>query len=292
MYNIGTIAKNNPAAFVELDKAPTEVICHNHIERSHEMILNAMSIAKEGKALVLGCGNCADLPLKELSQKFRFVDLIDMNKTNMSSVQANQIIFYQADITGMIRRVRNKLLKSTSFLQKDTDFLDHATNCLASIKPSFWNGGHKYSIVICPGLLTQLQANIRKEIERIFLIRFPKCASLLLEYPTWIKGIWQFARQIESSFIEHIQTLLTPSGIFYLSDTVHVSWLFPLETESCVMYGKWIATKTSRLADYLPGNYHIEKEARWNWARFEQEGPYIGRLYDVQAVISTLQQKS
>jgi hypothetical protein len=81
-----------------------------------------------------------------------------------------------------------------------------------------------------------------------------------------------------------LEQLSAPGGIVYLSDTVHVCWLLQTDSDTVTTEGSWIASRTSRLADYMLPTYEILKEGSWNWMRKEQEGPYWGRLYGVQAL--------
>lgn len=76
----------------------------------------------------------------------------------------------------------------------------------------------------------------------------------MLKHKSWCESVWNFARNLEDGFIEHLGTLIKPQGIIYLSDTVHVSWLTKLDAQSVATEGRWITLRTSRLTDYLRPN--------------------------------------
>src|SRR5262249_586451 len=97
--------------------------------------------------------------------------------------------------------------------------------------------------------------------------------------------VWVFARQLESAFINHLERLLAPGGIVYLSDTVHVCWLSQYGAQGFTTEGCWTATRTSRLVDYLRPASEVLTERSWSWVRSQGGGAYWGRLYGVQAII-------
>ena len=60
-----------------------------HIEQSHRGILEAARLVQEpGTALVLGAGECREVPLQELAQRFDRVVLVDLDEASMSRAVA------------------------------------------------------------------------------------------------------------------------------------------------------------------------------------------------------------
>jgi hypothetical protein len=168
--------------------------------------------------------------------------------------------------------------------------LDSLGQLLASTPPNFWlpPQDKKFNLIICSGILTQLQMSVRASIEPLFLDRFPDHQAALSSHQQWKSLVWEFARQLEDAFIIYLESLAAPKAIIYLSDTVHACWLVALDSQAFVTEGAWIATRTSRLADYLHPHYKIVAERQWQWLREAEEGPYWGRLYGVQSLIYRL----
>ena len=277
----------------------TDSIGDTHVRSSITLITDAAELAGSGQAAVLGCGRGTEIPAHHLSRTFDQVDLLDLNADALDALKIecqsfaepdDSCIFHLADITGLISQIepiaREIVRKAVHPLQ----CLDALGLLLTSTAPKFWRppGNYRYKLVVCSAVLTQLQATVRKRVESIFLNRFPEHISALSLSKSWREQIWKFARNLEDAFINHLESLSAPNGIIYLSDTVHVCWLLQTASSGLTTEGSWIATRTSRLADYLRPWYEIVIEREWSWLRREQEGSYWGRLYGVQAIVYRL----
>jgi hypothetical protein len=260
------------------------------------MIAEASALAGSGSAVVLGCGRCGEIPLRLLNQTFDLVDLVDIDRDALAVVdkqckqwndEKSACQFHCADLTGMIAAVERRAGELVANAADPNECLEQLGVMLESTPPEFWAPpqGRRYELLVCSTVLTQLQAHVRESVEKIYLGRFPEYAPALLKHKSWCESVWNFARNLEVGFIEHLGTLTKPHGIIYLSETVHVSWLTQLDEQSVATEGRWITLRTSRLADYLSPSDTIVNEQHWDWLREEREGDYWGRLYGVQAVI-------
>jgi hypothetical protein len=253
-------------------------------------------LADPGSVAVLGCGRCAEIPVRLLNEKFDRVDLIDVDEEALDFVRTkcrewndekNAYRFHCADLTGMIETVAPQALELVQNAVDPIECLKQLGVLLESTKPTFWEHPQRerYDFLVCSGVLTQLQALVRESVEKIYLRRFPQCSPALSELKHWTESLWNFARSLEDGFIKHLDKLTKPHGIVYLSETVHVSWLTQLDEQSVSTEGSWIATRTSRLADYLSPSDTILNERHWKWLREGREGNFWGRLYGVQSLI-------
>jgi hypothetical protein len=138
--------------------------------------------------------------------------------------------------------------------------------------------------VVCSGVLTQLQAKVRAAADQAFGEKFPGQTRLLQSHRAWRRAGWHMARRLEDAFVVHVAGLTASNGVICLSDTVRVNWLTEAAGGTFTTEGVWIATRTARLTDYLSPSAEIIAQDQWTWLRQQQEGPYWGRLYDVQAV--------
>ena len=273
-----------------------EIAAETHLISSVCMIKEAVTLADPGSVVVLGCGRCAEIPIRVLNEKFDRVDLIDIDGVALDFVRAqyeqwndkkNVFEFQCTDLTGMISTVEGRAGELVANAVAPLECLEQLGVLLESTAPEFWtpSESQRYDLVICSTVLTQLQALVRESVEKIYLGRFSECAPALLTHKPWRESVWNLARNLEDGFIEHLRTLVNPRGIIYLSETVHVSWLTQLDEHSVSTPGRWITLRTSRLADYLRPSDTILAEKRWDWLREEREGSFWGRLYGVQAVI-------
>ena len=267
-----------------------------HVQASMAMMIEAASMAGNGSAALLGCGRGSEIPVRQLARKFDRLDCVDLDSDALRILETRcrhwedsqgRCCFYYSDLTGLIPQIVPQAQKMVAASFDPLFCLYRLGTLLTSAQPDFWklSSSEKYSLVICSAVLTQLQATVRKSVENIFLDRFPGQASALFSYEPWKTAIWSFARDLEDAFILHLESLCHPEGIIYLSDTVHVCWLQQTGPDVFTTEGAWVATRTSRLADYLRARNEIITERQWRWMRAEQEGPYCGRLYGVQAII-------
>ena len=267
-----------------------------HNLSSVAMIAEALTLADSGNAAVLGCGRCTEIPIRLLNEKFDRVDLIDLDGDALSVVneqcrqwndEKNVYQFHCADLTGLIETVKRRAGKLVADAIDPVECLEQLGELLESTVPEFWVPPHKqrYDLLICATVLTQLQALVRESVEKVYFERYSEHAPALLKHRPWCESVWRFARNLEESFFEHLGALVKPQGIVYLSATVHVSWLTQRDQRSVSAEGRWIATRTSRLADYLRPNNSIIEERHWNWLREGREGDFWGRLYGIQAII-------
>lgn len=270
-----------------------------HIRASQALIMAAAELAGLGNAAVLGCGRCGEIPIRDLGRRFNRVDLVDLDAQALKDVAehcrlwaevSDTYTFYEADLTGLIAQIEPEAQEIVMKVLEPYSCLDELGRLLASTPAHFWSPptGQRYHLIVCSGILTQLQATVRARLEAIFLNRFPDHSAALASQPEWRNRLWRFARQIEDGFITHLVSLATPEAIIYLADTVQVCWLLPHESGNFVTEGAWLATRTSRLADYLQPSAELITERRWPWLRRAEQGPYWGRLYGVQAIIYRL----
>lgn len=280
--------------------SPIDVFSDTHILSSVALITEASALADSGSAAVLGCGYCGEIPTRLLNEKFDVLDLVDIDEDALSAVseqckhwndKKNDCRFHHADLTGMIATVTRRATERVTNKNDPIECLEQLGVLLESATPKFWTPPQteRYDLLVCSTLLTQLQAVVRENVERIYLARFPEYAAALVKHEPWRKSAWNFARNLEVKFLAHLTTLIKPQGIVYLSETVHVSWLTQLDEQSVSTEGSWITLRTSRLADYLCSGETIIKEHHWNWLRQEDEGDFWGRLYRVQAITYRIQ---
>ncbi len=268
----------------------------DHVMRSKAMIMQAATATGHGRAAVLGCGRCADIPIEGLLEMFSDIDLVELNERSLAAVEhryapngvaGRALHFHHRDLTGVIAHIERAQKDMLSEGDTPSSLLEKLTRLLATVEPSFWShpAHMKFDLIVCSAVLTQLQASVRRKVEEIFLDRFPGAAMLLKTDQAWQDTIWVFARRLEESFVAHVDSLLAAGGWVYLSDTVHVCWLKEAGAGRVTTAGAWIATKSADLSDYLLEQHTIKMRDAWQWLRWAQEGEYCGRLYGVQAVL-------
>ena len=280
----------------ETFQIPAASLNDSHVQSSMAMMIEAANRSELGGVALLGCGKGSEIPVRQLAMRFAPVDCVDLDNDALSILEAqcqqwqdtwHRFRFDHSDLTGLIPQIVPLAQEVVAISAEPFSCLYRLGALLGSAQPDFWKppSGEKYSLVICSAVLTQLQATVRKRVENVFLNGFPGQASVLSSYEPWRRAVWNFARKLEDAFILHLESLCSSTGIIYLSDTVHVYWLRRSGPELFTTEGTWIATRTSRLVDYLHSWNEILAQHQWDWIKVEAEGPYSGRVYGVQSLI-------
>jgi SAM-dependent methyltransferase len=264
-----------------------------HVLASASAISEAARLAGGGSAALLGCGRCGEIPLLELTTRFRSIDLVDVENSALEVVAARcrnwngvRWRFFKADLTGLIERLRRKGQEIAAAATDWRTCLDSYCELLDGCTVEFWTPpeNQRFDLVVCSAVLTQLQTGPRKALQDAARQAFPHDAGAMTAHEAWRNAIWRFARTLEERFVGHLETLCSDRGVIYLADTVHVCWVEEREPAQFRTEGAWVATRTSHLKDYLHASNEVLFERRWRWMRWQPEGRYAGRLYGVQAV--------
>jgi hypothetical protein len=275
---------------------PADEIADTHVESSRAMITEAAALTRAGRAAILGCGACRDIPLLSLGRTFDHIDLVDLDAQALQSAESlyrswsdttASCEFHHAELTGLLSRITPAARAIAAQASDPKACIDQLGCLLTSTEPHFWmpRDGQKYDLVICSAILTQLEIPTRQQAWNSYLHRFPGERLTDASRNSWNKYSWDFARQLENAFLDHLTSLVSPSGLVFLSATVHVCWLSQSDPETFESDGSWIATRTSLLTDYLQPVDEILKTNRWTWIKRQREGAFWGRLYGVQAVL-------
>lgn len=282
----------------ELHTLPPEP-ARAHVARSQALIGAAADRAADpaGAAAVLGCGRATEIPLERL-RGFARVDLVDLDGAALDHVRArsggeaetgpgrSRFEYHRVDLTGLVEPLAARAAELVGAAAEAARAAEALAALLDGAEPRWWRppGGGRYRLVVCSGVLTQLQAGVRAGVEAAWRERFGDPAVLAAS-PVWRAAALALARRLEDGFVRHLDELAGPGGVVYLADTVHVSWLVAIDARTVGTSGAWLATRTDTLADHLAPGAAVIAEERWPWFRPGAEGPYWGRLYGVQAVI-------
>jgi hypothetical protein len=268
-----------------------------HVARSQALIGAAADQAADpaGAAAVLGCGRATEIPLERL-HGFARVDLVDLDGAALDHVRARSggeagaggpcFEYHRVDLTGLIEPLAIRAGELAGAIAEPAPAAEALATLLDGAEPRWWRppGGGRYRLVVCSGVLTQLQAGVRAAVEAAWRDRFGDPAVLAAS-PVWRETALDLARRLEESFVRYLDELAGPGGVVYLADTVHVSWLVAIDARTVGTSGAWLATRTDKLTDHLDPGAAVIAEERWPWFRPGVEGPYWGRLYGVQAVV-------
>lgn len=266
-----------------------------HVEKSRQGILTAAAAAPAGQMLVLGAGECSEIPLAALASRSQSVTLCDVDAAAMQrgvdsaglSVAARQNVSLQPlDLTGITSVVLNQI-EAIGPSTAPAAFIDAMAGLLEAAEPlplpSAVEG--PYDLIVASCLLSQLHFGLASGGREAFKRRFPQNHGAL-ESPRWIAALGGMARRMEATLLDEMLRVLAPRGRIYLSESVQVAFIRLHPSGQWQTEGTYRMLRTQDLSDYLDARFAIEARDRWHWVVWpRQETGLSGRLFDVQAVV-------
>lgn len=276
----------------------------DHIAVSRRLILEtAQQVARCGRALVLGAGHCAEIPLAELAEMFESVHLVDSDAealaagvaaAGLSAEAAERVSHEVADLTGVSESflaAAEALLDSRpSFQQWHDKLLGLATYAEPQLfLPHGFDlaePASRFDLVVASCVLCQLHVATAAGIAGLVAERFSdKESRALHDSQAWTNALEMFARRMEHAFVSSWMQLLSHGGRIYFSDTVQVCFVHGTSDGQWATQGTYRMTRTTDLVDYLADPFSAERLGEWMWVFQPPTKPGdIGRLYRVQGL--------
>jgi hypothetical protein len=141
----------------------------SHIDNTREALLAfSQSANKNSKIMILGAGLLNDIPLQELSEKFKEVILVDiffLQSTINTTKRFNNVRFEEADLTGQLELA----YKAYLMFRKDKDLtkFDDRLRNLASLKPVYGLDYIEVTHVASVNVLSQLTMPLKNLFEQV-----------------------------------------------------------------------------------------------------------------------------
>lgn len=266
-----------------------------HIQKSKDMILDAASLAPPGnprKALILGPGPAADIPLEELARDFDEVTLVEMDLERIKlaveklplNLQAKFHIIH-ADVTGGLYKQYDKTLQNLFNTASSLDeFMYNATTATFNMqpKPAQFEQDAQYAFVCSQLVGSQLPVHVRAYLFQFAQKHYgPEATGI--DDPDFDKKLRAYdtspTESLDLKVVNaHMQTVanaVAPGGIAYVADaTEYIEGGIPQ-----------LGT-TSEDVD-IPDDLDEEKRDNWTYAVFldDPDTGAPGRSFNVTAKI-------
>src|SRR3990170_1997316 len=164
-----------------------------HIRSSRRFILDAADATGQTSILILGCGRCAEIPVDSLGQRFSRLLFVDADVDALTAVAARyadhraRYEYHQADLTGMIGWIRDEARRIALRDVTPELMIEQLADRVLSHAPELWSppSGERFDLVVCSGVLTQLQAKVRAAADQAFGEKFPGQTRLLQSHRAW-----------------------------------------------------------------------------------------------------------
>jgi hypothetical protein len=269
-----------------------------HSDYSCRNILRVAEWAAHDSVLVLGAGQCKEIPLRELVSTFNHVTLNDQDarpladaviSSELSLVEGSKVQLWRQDLTGTTHTYASEVVATLDKFHRDGPeaCAQHISKLTLSTPVASVIGDRTYDFIVASCLLSQLHVRVCDHARELFRARFPDDELKLLTCPSWGLALYTLARRMEEHLIDDIYRLLRPGGRLYLSDTTHCSFLHPSPGNQWFTRGYYLLIRTARLQDYLDERFVTQYLGRWTWTvTSTAPSAQPDRIYLVQALDS------
>ncbi len=139
-----------------------------HLENSRRMILEtAQNLKKHDRIIIFGAGSLHDVPLKELSEIFAEVHLVDiffLQHTINEIKRYSNVEFHELDVTGILEKAFATMQRLKTGSRK-LEVLKYELDTLSTFMPKHFSDG-KFDLVISLNLLSQLPMALKNYVEK------------------------------------------------------------------------------------------------------------------------------
>ncbi|HSW66354.1 MAG TPA: hypothetical protein VLI54_04435 [Bacillota bacterium] len=212
-----------------------------HITKSHEAIIATADEARSRapadeprRAIVLGAGNCIDIPINHLVQGFDHVTLVDADPHSTQRALAGlpkaalgKISLIGADITGTLGPVAAEFYRLGRRHNNPQSFARAATNFLGSLSTEDRTPdlGAGFAFVSSQLLMSQLGFTAAAVAEKVMRKKYRYELSRVAdsagkELTIMIKAL---SHLLNVRHIEHLRGLVADSGTVHFADTYSLS---------------------------------------------------------------------
>ena len=214
-----------------------------HLDLTKSFILDQASESRRNKVVIIGAGLLNDIPIKELSERFRevvLVDLIFMQSTINSIKYFDNVSFVELDISSNLKTLYEAVqeFKSTKNIQE----FNARINSLINFVPDFFLADADVDLVISLNLLSQL----------------PLCAEQWLAKQKIDFDFSCFYKSLIKNHLEYLKRLNSKKkNILLITDTQK-----QILNKNNQLVAVESSIKDLQIQDYLPT---LVKSKSWNW---------------------------
>lgn len=272
-----------------------EPVADRHVEESRKLILAAAEEAEPNRAAVLGAGHCAEIPLAELTARFKHVTVNDVDAAELAKGLAAahldeaaraKLDVQIADLTSITEPLLEKI-EATLVAADEPDVAIEEMARLVDEQPlgSMPLEG-KYELIVASCVLSQLHFGLLHRAADAFEQKFPGEIERLRQSVQWSAVLYEMARRMEKQFINDLAAHLAPGGLIYLSDSAQTCYVKLTPDGMWETEGTFRMLRSQYITDYLDRRFVVKASGRWHWLVSPPQAPGdVGRLFDVQAMV-------
>lgn len=281
----------------------------DHLRRSRLAIQKAAERAGVGKAVIYGAGNCSDIPLTYLTDRFDHLTLVDIESQGVTkavealpgNLQAKVNIHIE-DLTDVISETAESFTLLLSRSKSPTDFAGKVLASLPNIQPKTPDFGDNYDFV-CSNLLgSQLPAFVGAAFAIIGNSKYPHARfdedsisrrALETKRPVLVNNFMCSFQQAHIDLL--LKSTKKPAGVIYLADTFDQAYLrrspttkqpyFIDEQGRSVSLPKKIQILALNVAtiNRMETHTHLVEGQEWTWYRQPPTVTLTGKVFGIKS---------
>jgi len=269
----------------------------DHIDNSRRLIMQGAQGIARNRVIIMGAGNCMEIPLEELAQSFQSVILQDLDlgkgigtaRDSLSLDLQSKVALNPEDVSSVGALFLNGALEIINSAVSEEGAVRGIIDYMNNIELFEWDISidEKADYIVCSLLLSVLMLGEFVYLERKIEDIFGDVESALALGDNWARAKIDFKSRVIDNVIDKIAASLNPGGKVFLADSViqHASGLGGV-IDTVERYKFFSA---EHLRDLLKGRFNVDYEESWDWP-YLPEGNSFNRLseYEIETLILSL----
>lgn len=265
-----------------------------HVAASAMLIqVAAEGLPPQGRVIVLGPGDCRELPLGWLAQRCSSLTLVDRQPAGAEAVVA--ALRPQTSCAWEVRAddligVNDAFLAETDARLAAHPDADSAAQSLlelvgATQPDAYVDASGPYDLVVASCVFSQVANSLTQGLVARISERFPNDAARWNAAPAWTEALFALSERAELAFLRSVAGLTAPGGRVFLSETVQGCFIHPHPEGGWQTEGTYRMTRRPHVADYVPGRFSIVRQGAWPWVAMQPTPASAGRLFQVEGLV-------
>jgi len=200
-----------------------------HIDLSREFIINGTEGINRERVVIIGAGNCTDIPLEELAYSFQSVILQDIDFKAIEAVRSglspdlkSKVSLRAEDISSIGALFLSRAIEiiDSSIFAKDAvrGIIDY----MSDIELTQWNISEEdqADYIVCSLVLSVLMWTEFAYLEKLLEGRFDELKVAAILDSEWEKAKSDFRYRVIDNILNRLAATLRPGGRLILADSV------------------------------------------------------------------------
>lgn len=265
-----------------------------HVEAASLMIRAAAETLPAGsRAMVLGPGDCRELPLAWLAERCGALTLVDRQpegaRRAVASLPTGMLCALEVRGDDLIG-VNDAFLAEVDQRLADARDAGHAADLLVQVAQAtrpraYADAQGPYDLVLASCVLSQVANALTQGAANRYAERYPQQAARFSSWQPWTEAMFALSERAESAFMDSLAGLVQPGGRVFLSETMQACFVYLHPQGGWQTEGTYRMTRRPRLTDYLADRWVVEKQGAWPWVAVPPAADRAGRLFQVEGLV-------